>query len=80
MWAFPYLTWVVLGGLVTIFVAMVVIPDQRQALLASVGSVVVALVAYEFRRRWGRTPPTDRVLAVPDRPDAEALRRDPGAD
>jgi hypothetical protein len=42
--------------------------------------LVVALVAYEFRRRWGRTPPTDRVLAVPDRPDAEALRRDPGAD
>jgi GABA permease len=80
MWAFPYLTWVVLGGLVTIFVAMVVIPDQRQALLASVGSVVVALVAYEFRRRWGRTPPSDRVLAVPGRPDADALRRRPDAE
>lgn len=79
MWAFPYLTWVVLGGLVTIFVAMVVIPDQRQALLASVGSVVVALVAYEFRRRWGRTPPSDRVLAVPGRPGADGLRRHPDA-
>lgn len=79
MWAFPYLTWVVLAGLVTIFVAMLVIADQRQALLASVGSVLVALVAYEVRRRWGGTP-SDRVLAVPGRPDADGLRRGAGAD
>lgn len=79
MWAFPYLTWVVLGGLATIFVAMLVIPDQRQALLASVGSVVVALVAYEVRRRVGASSPSDRVLVVPGRPDAEGLRRGRGA-
>ncbi|NYH55106.1 GABA permease [Nocardiopsis arvandica] len=79
MWGFPYLTWAVLLGLVTVFVAMVVLPDQRQALLASVGSVLVALVAYEVRRRWGARAPSDRVLEVPGRPGADSLRRDPGA-
>ncbi|OOC57089.1 MULTISPECIES: amino acid permease [Nocardiopsis] len=79
MWGFPYLTWAVLLGLVTVFVAMVVLPDQRQALLASVGSVLVALVAYEVRRRWGARAPSDRVLEVPGRPGADSLRRGPGA-
>ncbi|MDT0331951.1 amino acid permease [Nocardiopsis lambiniae] len=78
MWLFPYLTWATLAGLVIIAVAMLIIPDQRPALLTSLGAVVVALAVYEVRRRVG-TPPTDRVLAVGGRPDADGLRRDPAA-
>ena len=78
MWAFPYLTWVVLAGLVTIGVAMAVIPDQRQALGATLGSVVVVLVAYELRRRLGGGEPSAVALPVPERASTDALRR--GAD
>ncbi|WP_159940233.1 MULTISPECIES: amino acid permease [unclassified Nocardiopsis] len=79
MWAFPYLTWAVLVGLVVVFVAMAVLPEQRQALVASVGSVAVALVAYELRRRWGARAPSEGVLEVPGRAGAGGLRRDAGA-
>ncbi|MDE3722025.1 amino acid permease [Nocardiopsis sp. N85] len=78
MWLFPYLTWATLAGLVIIAAAMLIIPDQRPALLTSLGAVVVALAVYEVRRRIG-TPPTDRVLVVGGRPDADGLRRDPAA-
>ncbi|MBB6119904.1 amino acid permease [Nocardiopsis algeriensis] len=76
MWGFPYLTWAVLIGLMTVLVAMLVIEEQRLSLLASLCSVGVALVAYGARRRWG-SPPSDRVLRVPGRPGADGLRRRP---
>ncbi|SHI39931.1 GABA permease [Nocardiopsis flavescens] len=75
---FPYLTWAALAGLVVVGAAMLVIPEQRPALLASLGAVAVALAAYEVRRRQGR-PPSDRVLELEGRPGADGLRRDPGA-
>lgn len=78
IWAFPYLTWATLVGLVVIGVAMLVIPDQRPALLASLGAVAVALAAFEVRRRFG-SPPSDRVLPMDGRAGADGLRRDPGA-
>ncbi|MFL1429430.1 MULTISPECIES: amino acid permease [unclassified Nocardiopsis] len=78
MWAFPYLTWATLVGLVVIGVAMLVIPEQRPALLTSLGAVVVALVAFEVRKRFG-TPPSDRILPLDGRGGADALRRDPEA-
>ncbi|MGI5121841.1 amino acid permease [Marinactinospora thermotolerans] len=62
MWGFPYLTWVTLAGMVAILVAMAFLPDQRMPLAASLGSSAVVLVAYELRRRLGRTPPSDRPL------------------
>lgn len=66
MWGFPYLTWVTLLGLAAIFVAMATLPEHRQALWASVGAVVVALLVYEVRRRLG-SEPSRRVLGVPGR-------------
>lgn len=56
MWAFPYLSWVTLAGLVAILVAMGFLPEQRLPLLATLAAVGVVLIAYELRRRWGRTP------------------------
>ena len=72
MWAFPYLTWVTLLGLAGIFVAMAMLPEHRQALWASVGSVVVALLVYEVRRRVGPEP-SRLVLGVPGRQAPEVL-------
>ncbi|MEV2276896.1 amino acid permease [Nocardiopsis sp. NPDC049922] len=79
MWGFPYLTWVVLAGLVAIGVAMAALPDQRQALLASLGSVAVAVVAFEIRRRWGSTPVSETVLGVRGRTSPEELARVAGS-
>lgn len=75
MWAFPYLTWATLLGLVGIFVAMATLPQHREALWASVGAVVVALAAYEGRRRWGRSAPSRLVLGVRERATPEELER-----
>jgi GABA permease len=75
MWGFPYLTGAVLVGLVAIAVAMATIPEHRQSLWATLASVAVALVAYEVRRRWGRSPVSRTVLGVPGRADAVELAR-----
>ncbi|WP_285760163.1 amino acid permease [Nocardiopsis ansamitocini] len=64
MWGFPYLTWVMLVGMVMALGAMAVIEGQRAALGASLASAVVALGAYELRRRWGRVPVSDQPLTL----------------
>lgn len=62
MWGFPYLSWAVLVALVAVLGAMAVLPDQRTPLLATLLSVAVVLVAYELRRRLGRTPVSSEPL------------------
>ncbi|WP_184396896.1 amino acid permease [Nocardiopsis composta] len=62
MWGFPYLSWATLAGLGAVLVAMAVLPDQRPPLLATLGAVAVVLVAFELRRRLGRTPVSSRPL------------------
>ena len=46
MWAYPYLTWVAIIGMVGILVAMAFIPDQRKPLWLGVASLGVLVVAY----------------------------------
>ncbi|NYE47387.1 GABA permease [Spinactinospora alkalitolerans] len=62
MWGFPYLTWVALAGMAALLVAMAFLPEQRTPLAATLGSVAVALVAYELRVRLGARPVSDRPL------------------
>ncbi|MFW5417962.1 amino acid permease [Nocardiopsis sp. CNT-189] len=62
MWGFPYLSWVTLAGLGAVLVAMAVLPDQRPPLAATLGAVAVVLVAFELRRRFGRTPVSSEPL------------------
>jgi len=50
MWAFPYLTWVAIAGMVGIVVAMAFIPDQRTPLLLGVASLGILLIAYAVRQ------------------------------
>lgn len=52
MWAFPYLTWVAIAGMVGIVVAMAFIPDQRTPLLLGVASLGILLIAYAARRLY----------------------------
>ncbi|WP_330339957.1 amino acid permease [Streptomyces sp. NBC_00557] len=51
MWAFPWLTWVALAGMATIFVLMAREPDTRVQLLSTGGmTVVLAVVGYLWQR------------------------------
>lgn len=51
MWAFPYLTWIAIAGMVGIVVAMAFIPDQRTPLLLGVASLGILVLAYAVRQQ-----------------------------
>jgi GABA permease len=53
MWLYPWLTYLSIFAMVSVLIAMAVIPDQRPLLIASVISAVVILVAYLLRRQFG---------------------------
>ncbi|MBN3832368.1 amino acid permease [Burkholderia sp. Ac-20344] len=68
MWAYPYLTWVAIAGMVGILVAMAFIPDQRKPLWLGVASLGVLVVAYGLTRRSRREHLDDsELLAYPPR-------------
>ncbi|RAQ03830.1 GABA permease [Burkholderia cepacia] len=68
MWAYPYLTWVAIVGMVGILVAMAFIPDQRKPLWLGVASLAVMVVAYGLTRRSRREHLDDsELLAYPPR-------------
>lgn len=68
MWAYPYLTWVAIVGMVGILVAMAFIPDQRKPLWLGVASLGVLVVAYGLTRRSRREHLDDSdLLAYPPR-------------
>lgn len=54
MWAYPYLTYVAIFGMVGIVVAMAFIPEQRTPLALGVVSLAVLLAAYLVRLLWGK--------------------------
>jgi GABA permease len=53
MWGYPYLTYLTLGGMIAIVVAMGFIPEQRAPLDFGLASVGILLLAYALRRRLG---------------------------
>ena len=63
MWAYPYLTYFAILGMLAIVAAMAFIPDQRRPLALGVVSLVVLLLAYVPRLRWGRR--TAESAAIP---------------
>jgi GABA permease len=54
MWAYPYLTYAAIGGMLCIVLAMAFIPEQRTPLLFGIISLGVLLLAFAARRRFGR--------------------------
>jgi GABA permease len=53
MWFYPWLTYLSIGTMVAVLVAMYFISSQRPLLIASLISLGVILVAYVVRRRFG---------------------------
>ena len=61
MWFFPYLTYVAIAGMISIVVAMAFIPEQRTPLILGVASLVILILAYAARARWGGRPKIETV-------------------
>jgi GABA permease len=53
MWLYPWLTYLSILAMLSVLVAMFIIPDQRPLIIASVISAIVILVAYLIRRQVG---------------------------
>jgi GABA permease len=56
MWAYPYLTYVAIAGMLGIVLAMAFIADQRTPLIFGIISLALLLAAYGARRRFGGKP------------------------
>jgi GABA permease len=66
MWAYPYLTYLAIVGMLGIVVAMAFIPDQRTPLLFGVISLGLLLLGFGARVRFG-PPPAIATLAMEPR-------------
>jgi GABA permease len=55
MWFYPWLTYLSIGSMVAVLVAMYFIDSQRPLLIASLISLGVILAAYALRRQFGPT-------------------------
>jgi GABA permease len=56
MWAYPYLTYVAIAGMLGIVLAMAFIPEQRTPLLFGVISLGVLILLFGARMRFGAKP------------------------
>jgi GABA permease len=65
MWAYPYLTYFAIAGMLAILLAMAFIPEQRMPLLFGVVSFAILLVAFGMRARFGAKRPA-AAGAVPE--------------
>jgi len=53
MWAYPYLTYLAIAGMMGIVIAMGFIPEQRTALFFGFASLAILILAYLVRCRFG---------------------------
>ena len=56
MWAYPYLTYVAIAGMLGIVLAMAFIPEQRTPLIFGVISLGLLLLGFSARMRFGGKP------------------------
>jgi GABA permease len=56
MWAYPYLTYVAIAGMLGIVLAMALIPEQRTPLIFGFASLGMLLLAFGLRLRLGSKP------------------------
>jgi len=56
MWAYPYLTYLAIAGMLGIVLAMAFIPEQRTPLIFGVISLGVLLLGFGARTHFGRKP------------------------
>jgi GABA permease len=67
MWAYPYLTYLAIAGMLGIVLAMAFIPDQRTPLIFGVVSLGILLLSFTARARFGRPPDVARLATEPHR-------------
>lgn len=67
MWAYPYLTYLAIAGMLGIVLAMAFIPDQRTPLIFGVISLGLLLLGFGARLRFGRTPDIATLAMEPHR-------------
>jgi len=67
MWAYPYLTYLAIAGMLGIVLAMAFIPDQRTPLIFGVVSLGILLLSFTARARFGRPPDIARLAMEPHR-------------
>ncbi len=67
MWAYPYLTYVAIAGMLGIVLAMAFIPDQRTPLVFGVISLGILLLGFAARVRLGRKPDIATLAMEPHR-------------
>jgi len=56
MWAYPYLTYLAIAGMLGIVLAMAFIPEQRTPLVFGIISLGILLLAFAARARFGKRP------------------------
>ena len=67
MWAFPWLSYATIAGLIAVLVAMALTPDMASQLYASLVALALAVAAYLLLRRRRRTLAETRRAATGDR-------------
>jgi GABA permease len=77
MWAYPYLTYLAIAGMLSIVLAMAFIPEQRTPLIFGVISVGVLLLAFSARRRFGRRQDETTLSIQPHRYEVVTAARPP---
>src|ERR1700728_3845979 len=65
MWAYPYLTYLAIAGMLSILLAMAFIPEQRVPLVFGFASLGILLLAFGARARFGRKPHTATLAMEP---------------
>jgi GABA permease len=69
MWAYPYLTYVAIAGMLGIVLAMAFIPEQRTPLIFGVISLGLLLLGFGARARFGKKPDIAALAMEPHRYD-----------
>jgi GABA permease len=67
MWAYPYLTYVAIAGMIGIVLAMAFIPEQRTPLIFGVISLIILLLGFGARTRFGRAAGVATLALEPHR-------------
>ncbi len=67
MWAYPYLTYLAIAGMLSIVLAMAFIPEQRTPLIFGVISLGLLLLGFSARVRFGGKPDIATLAMEPHR-------------
>jgi len=67
MWAYPYLTYLAIAGMLSIVLAMAFIPEQRTPLIFGLISLAILLLGFAARVRFGTRRDIEELELEPHR-------------